>query len=205
MTGIFTKIYKDNSWNYLSGPGSSVPYNYVFIQFMRDYLEKHDVTSMVDLGCGDFRVTEQILARRKKIRYTGIDCVAFLIRMLEGIHKKDPNLSFECYDFAKEIDRIPFADLYLIKDVLQHWPNNIIHHVLRFLVYDLRPKHIIIVNDGRQKKPDRRLKEVGGYKGLSAKFLPLQKYNPKVILTYREKEVSVITNDPKNHTSSMEK
>ena len=63
MEGIFTKIYEKKIWgdnknkNYSgsSGGGSCTSYNKKYVEILKKVISDYNITSVVDLGCGDGR------------------------------------------------------------------------------------------------------------------------------------------------------
>ena len=82
-------------------------------------------TTVVDLGCGDFRVGQQILG--PGVRYIGVDVVPELILHNNKAHGAE-NVRFECLDAAA--DDLPDGDVCLIRQVFQHLSNDEISRVL---------------------------------------------------------------------------
>ena len=77
-TSIFSEIYLRGKWGKSSGPGSSVSYNTEFIPFLRDWLQEHNVSLVVDIGCGMWEYSSRVYSGLK-VLYMGIDCVPFII------------------------------------------------------------------------------------------------------------------------------
>ena len=128
---IFSKIYKDSSWNknslnFNSGPGSHnkklvAPY----VKFVNLFLLDKKLKSIIDLGCGDFNVGKNIYKNVNK--YYAFDIVADLIKT----NKKkfnDKKIIFECKNFIDET--LPKADVVIIRQVLQHLDNKSIIKIL---------------------------------------------------------------------------
>ena len=128
---IFSKIYKDSSWNknslnFNSGPGSHnkklvAPY----VKFVNLFLLDKKLKSIIDLGCGDFNVGKNIYKHVNK--YYAFDIVPDLIKT----NKKkfnDKKIVFECKNFID--DSLPKADGVIIRQVLQHLDNKSIIKIL---------------------------------------------------------------------------
>ena len=128
---VFSKIYKDGSWNkkslnFNSGPGSHneklvVPY----VKFVNSFLIDKKLKSIIDLGCGDFNVGKNIYKHVNK--YFAFDIVPDLIKT----NKKkfnDKKIIFECKNFIDET--LPKADVVIIRQVLQHLDNKSIIKIL---------------------------------------------------------------------------
>ena len=151
---IFSKIYKDSSWNknslnFNSGPGSHnkklvAPY----VKFVNLFLLDKKLKSMIDLGCGDFNVGKNIYKNVNK--YYAFDIVPDLIKT----NKKkfnDKKIVFECKNFID--DSLPKADGVIIRQVLQHLDNKSIIKILNkiksykyAIITEHIPKNIFIPN-----------------------------------------------------------
>ena len=84
---------------------------------LQRFLFHHAVTSVVDLGCGDWQFSRHM--DWSGMDYTGVDASAVV---LENTRKfLQPGVCFLHADATR--DPLPAADLLLVKDVLQHWSN----------------------------------------------------------------------------------
>lgn len=119
---IFSNIYKNNEWQNGSGPGSSIHFNKEYIEFLKEWIPKNNINTIIDIGCGDWQFGK-ILYPSLNINYIGIDCSPLLINLLNKKYKKE-HIKFLCIDAIEDINQIPNGDLYIIKDVLQHWPDD---------------------------------------------------------------------------------
>ncbi len=131
---IFTKIYSDNIWGqpksespFYSGTGSDEDYAKLYSFSLPKFIIENNITSMVDLGCGDFRVGSKIL-NDVNIDYIGVDIVPELIDYNKQNYNKN-NITFRCLNIVK--DKLPRAELCTIRQVLQHLSNNDIKRVLK--------------------------------------------------------------------------
>jgi hypothetical protein len=138
---IFSEIYRQNMWGgrageFYSGDGSNDEITASYVETVSGYIEAHNIRSVVDLGCGDFRVGAQIL--RPGLTYTGLDVVPALIESHRRTHARD-GVSFTLGDIVD--GELPEGELYLVRQVLQHLSNAQITRVLA----KLRDKpHVII-------------------------------------------------------------
>jgi SAM-dependent methyltransferase len=127
----FQSIYRAKRWGddgnpFYSGHGSRGPVCEQYCAAVVKFIEDRQVRSVVDLGCGDFSVGRRI-QEATGVRYTGIDVVPELIEHLKStVHH--PLVEFQCADITR--DKLPSADLCLIRQVLQHLSNEEIHRVL---------------------------------------------------------------------------
>lgn len=153
---VFGEIYALNMWGgepgeFNSGAGSGVEASASFVRTVGEYIETHAIRSVVDLGCGDFRVGAQLL--RPGLTYTGIDVVPALIDSNQGAYAS-AEVGFVALDIVD--DELPDGELYLLRQVLQHLSNAQIGRVLA----KLRDKpHVIIAEHHpaprRLKQPNR--------------------------------------------------
>jgi hypothetical protein len=205
MEDVFNTIYSRRVWGGMSGPGSTIPFNEQYFQFMSNFLHDYKIKSVVDLGCGDFVVSKKIFFDTD-IDYTGIDCVSFIVSMLQKLYKDNNHIRFLCYDVFSQKEDIPAADLFLLKDILQHWKNKYVYEFLDYMVSVHKHTTFMIVNSCKQFQDDQDTYRDGYFRNLSALFLPLKKYNPEVVFKYNDKEVSIIKPyDTKDNTPNMEK
>jgi SAM-dependent methyltransferase len=128
---VFTKIYKNNMWGgvkgeYFSGTGSLDPSVNGYTKIIKDFIIKHKITRVVDLGCGDFRVGQQIIM--PGMHYIGTDIVKPLIDHNKLMYSNE-NISFLCLDVIK--DELPEGQLCLIRQVLQHLSNQEIVQIIK--------------------------------------------------------------------------
>lgn len=147
----FSTIYSLNLWNNneanipRSGPGSSLDNTTDTIFFINNIINKYDVKSVVDLGCGDLTWMNRTLAFKKD--YIGIDISEEII---ESNRKNYPDKTFMVKSII--MDEIPKADLFIIRDVIFHLSNkeiidlfNIIKNKYKYLL--ITNNHNIIVNN----------------------------------------------------------
>jgi len=158
-TVVFSEIYEQSVWggrpgDFYSGVGSDE-------QFVRAYrehlvaffasLEAH-VLRVVDLGCGDFRVSRP-LATPPGVDYVGIDVVPALVERNQRLYGK-AGIAFLCRDITE--DELPDGDVCLVRQVLQHLSNAEIERVLPKL---RQYEHVFITDhypaDDRGVRPNR--------------------------------------------------
>ena len=121
---IFRKIYVNSKWGksddgFCSGWGSIGRNATQYVDFINEFISSHDSKTVVDLGCGDFKV-----GRRLQIPgggYLGCDVVPEVIA--ENIKKfSSEKIGFKCIDIIN--DELPDGELCLIRQVLQHLSNS---------------------------------------------------------------------------------
>ena len=142
----FTEIYGGGGWGGKGSGGGSDPIGArPYVNFVLDYVRHHGVTSVCDVGCGDWQMWPQG-AFSNQIDYLGLDIVDSVV---EGNIRRfgTPTRRFARWD-AVAVDP-PAADLLLCKEVLQHLPNE---DVRQFLATNLgRYKHVVLCADIRME------------------------------------------------------
>lgn len=107
--------------------------------FLQEFFKTHNITSIVDAGCGDWQFSKNI--DFSGITYQGFDVASFVINANTPRYSKD-NISFHLYD--GDFSKLPSADLLICKDVLQHLP---IAKIKEFITILPRFKYALITND----------------------------------------------------------
>lgn len=140
---VFTEIYVTNAWGgkpgeLNSGSGTYGPAAEKYVGFVNDFIRRNDVKTVVDLGCGDFAIGQEI----KCESYVGVDVVQIVI---DRNNQKfgTPNRRFVCIDVAGD-EEIPDGDLCLVRQVFQHLSND---QILRVLQKVSKFRHVLITED----------------------------------------------------------
>jgi lipopolysaccharide biosynthesis glycosyltransferase len=194
-TDEFTKIYNTNYWIKGSGTGSYIENTIEYNKCIVNFIKTNSINSVTDIGCGDWQSSYLIYDQINTIDYLGIDCVSSVI---ETNKKNHPNYKFNTLDILCNTPLIRNSDLYIMKDVLQHWKLTDIYNFLDKLVMK-EFKYIIITNNGNQMCDNLELdKYIGIGRGLHSNFLPLKKYNAELLLNYyggENKHMCIIRKD----------
>lgn len=141
---IFTFIYDNGIWgkNNLgvghSGGGSTVENTSVYTDFLKKFIDTHEIKSIVDAGCGDWEFSRHI--DWGAIKYIGYDVVEHVIKNNNACYATS-NISFIHANFLKE--NLPAADLLICKHVLQHIPNE---DIILFLAQLPKFNYCLITN-----------------------------------------------------------
>ncbi|MBW2998472.1 class I SAM-dependent methyltransferase [Candidatus Woesearchaeota archaeon] len=147
---IFNEVYKKHLWggpktNYYSGRGSENFNTKKYVKFVQSFISKNKILTVVDLGCGDFRVGKTI--DWGGVNYIGTDVSKDLITYNNKTFNKE-NIKFIKKDIVEE--RLPDGDLCLIRQVLQHLSNQ---DILKVLVKTKKYKYVIITDGLPIKEP----------------------------------------------------
>lgn len=130
---VFTKIYTNNEWGgevgtFCSGSGSQTVVAQKYCEMVKEFVNQHEVKTILDLGCGDFNVGKN--CQIQGVKYIGIDIVHLLIdRNINEFGSN--NIEFRCLNIIE--DELPEADLVLVRQVLQHLSNDQILKILKKL------------------------------------------------------------------------
>ncbi len=158
----FQMIYKDHIWgegdDFYSGIGShdeSVVQPYV--NLINQFIREKEIKTVVDIGCGDFAIGRKIA--NDSIRYIGVDIVPELIERNNAKFGND-HIKFMHKDIVKE--KVPDAELYLIREVFQHLS---IQEVQRALVNIKGVKYCIITESLVKGGKYNRNKPHGSFSG----------------------------------------
>ncbi len=135
----FSRIYERNDWGYGSGVGSLPLNNIDYIKFVQNFIARKRLTSVVDLGCGDWQFSRFI--DWSGVQYVGIDVVDSVVQNNRSMFAR-PNIQFLLFE---TVEQIPEADLFLCKDVIQHLSNATVRHYLGVL--KKRFKYLLLTND----------------------------------------------------------
>jgi SAM-dependent methyltransferase len=127
---IFSEIYETAQWGgkrgeFSSGRGSEPSVTAPYCSMIREFIGEHRISSVVDLGCGDFEVGKRIQC--PGVSYVGVDVVPALIERNRRLYG-DATVQFECLDIVAEA--LPPAALCLVRQVFQHLSNPQIAAVL---------------------------------------------------------------------------
>ncbi len=198
MEHIFTEIYKKKIWGDneqdeyqgSSGSGSDVGYNKTnYIPFLKEFIKVNTIKSVIDLGCGDFRCG-RLLYDDLDIKYTGYDTYKDIVQYNTNTCSL-PKYTFYHLDFFSKKEQLESADLYILKDVLQHWSLECIYTFLDYIIEQKKFKYLLIINCCISAEDNKDI-ENGSARPLSCNFFPLKKYNAQYLFQYKTKEVSLI-------------
>jgi len=137
----FSEIYQKNIWGgkrgeFYSGDGSTEKYSEIYAETIKIFIEENSIKSVVDLGCGDFRVAAKFVS--EDLHYTGCDVVPYLVEHLNEKFASE-KIEFRCVNIVE--DELPDGDLCLIRQVLQHLSNA---EIVKVLQNASRYKYLIV-------------------------------------------------------------
>jgi len=120
---IFEEVYAKQFWAHADGSGSDSRPEIVSGMFpiLDELFEKYDIQSISDLGCGSHYIFKDY-KWPDYIQYTGYDASSTAIkRAMQNCNREDFNFIAE-----SNWENITPTDLLIVKDVLCHWPMNLV-------------------------------------------------------------------------------
>jgi SAM-dependent methyltransferase len=161
----FEQIYAENKWLCGSGEGSQRQHTRRYTRFLQNFLRKNMVKSVVDMGCGDWQFSQFV-------DWTGIDYQGFDVvsSVIEANRKKfaAPGIRFELA--IGDGSDLPFADLLIAKDVLQHWSND----AIKAFLPSLKRYHYCIITNCVNPNGETTNEDIenGGFHYLDLRLAP---------------------------------
>ena len=137
---VFSQIYHTNHWQNsetISGPGSTLSATQSFRNGLAQFLENSQITSILDIPCGDFHWMKEM--DLKGIDYTGGDIVDELVEKNSRLYG-GATISFQTLNLIS--DNLPSAQVILCRDGFVHLSNaqiaaaieNILESNIKFLI-----------------------------------------------------------------------
>jgi hypothetical protein len=116
MKEIFENIIKRRYWqDTVCGTGSTLQFTAPLRQNLKSFLEKHQLTSMLDAPCGDYSWMSQT-ELPQGFEYVGADIVTDLV---SANRLNYPNVEFHQLDICQ--DSLPNVDVLFCRDCLIHF------------------------------------------------------------------------------------
>lgn len=117
---IFSKYFHENSWRSsesFSGDGSTLEVTRKLANELPILIGKYEITTILDIPCGDFNWMKYVLSQSSIDRYIGGDIVE---RLTDCNSKKyeDKNISFQHLDIIN--DKLPKVNLVIVRDCFIH-------------------------------------------------------------------------------------
>jgi SAM-dependent methyltransferase len=149
VESIFDFIYARSVWGGGSGAGSDLSRTVLYIAYVQALMDRYDVRSVLDLGCGDWRFSRYLDFSGRD--YTGFDVVPSVVATNRAVFGA-ANIRFEQADLSAHLELAP-CDLILCKDVLQHLSNARVSAILS----KCSAAHLVLVtNDYHPENSDCR-------------------------------------------------
>lgn len=189
---VFNTIYEKNLWGDRSGPGSKPENAEMWINLVNLFLDRKDIKTVLDLGCGDWQLGQKLNLKNKE--YLGVEVSSVILE--ETSKYSSDNIKF----INDDIETMVFSnvDLILVKEVLQHLPNksviNIMNKVMKNCRYaiicndfDATQKENLDINPG-EWRPLNLLGEPFNYK-MDRFYVFIPPHHPKLIEIYKNDSI----------------
>jgi SAM-dependent methyltransferase len=166
----FRRHYEDDSshWGKGSGAGSNAYFTIEYRHFLEKFLVMNGISSVVDIGCGDWQFSRFL--NWANARYLGLDVVPSVIQANQkrfGL----PSVQFRI--MPENLAEVPSGDLLIMKDVLQHLPEE---NILRFRDLVLpKFKYCLITNSYQKLETPVNVDiRIGDFRCLDLQAAPFQ-------------------------------
>ena len=128
MMDAFKAIYENAHWGESrlyagyggSGLGSSVQFVRELIPRLQRYIAENQISSFLDVGCGECEWQRVIDWEALECKYIGIELLSDVVERVRSDLADRKNMTFiqgNCLDMT-----LPATDLAFVKEVFQHWP-----------------------------------------------------------------------------------
>ena len=118
IEAVFSKIYAEDSWGRGSGPGSNPDVLADYRAFLERIVRLNNIRTVVDVGCGDWQFSRFV--NFGQAQYLGLDLVDSVVAANNAAYGSD---RVEFKRAPADPNEIPSGDLIIMKDVLQHLPD----------------------------------------------------------------------------------
>lgn len=141
MKKILNWISQINNTIFGSSKNSLNFNNKFYIKFLNNIIKDNNISSIMDIGCGNWEIYENI--HLENIRYLGIDIDENIIN--KNLQKYgNENTKFMKKNIL-DYNELPKAELFILKDVIQTMSNYDIKNIIK-KIEKLKPKIIIITS-----------------------------------------------------------
>ena len=193
---VFDLIYLYGFWGRnasgegSSGPGSTEEVTREYRRFLETLVREEGIASVVDAGCGDWEFSQYI--DWGEADYLGIDVSSVVLDRLHTRYLR-PKVRFQQ---GSVVDVLPPADLLIVKDVLQHLPNEDVMQFIRNNLQRGRYKFAVLTNSREPNDGDNNGNILrGSYRGLDLggpPFALLGLEDHRLFEAYPDKVVQVL-------------
>jgi 2-polyprenyl-3-methyl-5-hydroxy-6-metoxy-1,4-benzoquinol methylase len=162
-----SKYHVGSDWGGHSGGGSSTYHTIEYRAFLERFIFLNNIQTVVDIGCGDWQFSKHI--NYSGVKYTGYDIVPSVVQSNSVNYSKN-NIKF--LDMPNNLEEVQGADLLIMKDVLQHLPNNDIFNFKKHVFP--KYKYCIITNSFSKVASQQQNKDIalGGFRCLDLNATP---------------------------------
>ena len=195
-------LEKDNFRHY---KGEAWYIEYIcFLEFLKNYLKKiHPVNNLLDVGCGDGRILNELSYSFNIPDIKGID-ISYRSIEFAKLFATNKNISFECLDITKNAKQY---DVILLIEVFEHIePEN--RKIFLETIYNSMHKNsiLIVTIPHKNRKMDNRhyehftlnsfLENFNIFKCIDYKFIARKSLKAKLFYKLLENNFFILKNQP---------
>jgi len=119
----FEDIFKDNTWGSAeshSGTGSTVKSTAKYRECIGSWINKYNVSVLLDIPCGDGN-WQKLIPGIDKVSYYGYDISPSAVQLAKDKNSDMANMHYGVLDLASSNPPLT-ADMIIVKEVIQHLP-----------------------------------------------------------------------------------
>ena len=207
----FENIYEKSVWgkNWKGEGGSgkgdgTSPDSKWWIQYLTNFIKEHNIKTLADLGCGDWKFSRFIPWKELNVQYWGYDVVEKVVENNKQEYSSS-HVEFQHGDITTA--EVKGFNAVVIKDVLQHLSDE---DVVKVLDKVLKENDYVIIKNGykfgaltTRKNPqannwnERNINNKYSYHPIALDKYPLNQYHERVqdLKIHRYKQIVVLKGD----------
>lgn len=180
---VFSRIYQTGQWgpDAASGAGATPQEAAPYLDTIKSLAAMNGWDSAVDLGSGDGRITLVLPFET----LSAVDVYQPHIDHLKRVAEEVPS---HCLDLDVDRDKLPSAQVALMKDVMHHWPNALVVDWINWAKSSGKWEWLIVTSDCHQRH-DGEDTRLGGYRALNPGMKPLLGLGGNLVCQYLHKAI----------------
>tara|TARA_Y100001970_G_scaffold280551_1_gene389723 strand:+ start:248 stop:952 length:705 start_codon:yes stop_codon:yes gene_type:complete len=193
---IFNLIFKSYHWRDYhkttinesdSGLGSDLIITKQLIKDLDIFFKNNQITSILDIACGDFFWMNKLISNNKHLNYLGLEIVKSIVKNNNKIFSNQ-NVNFKCSDVINE--GLPQNyDFILVRDFLIHIKNTDIINLVQ-KIKKSNCKYFAINNFPNIKKNDE-IKGYGHHRYVNIEIPPFNLTNAYKVIDDHDRKLNI--------------
>ena len=169
---------RDNKIETYSGPGSLLENTDLLVENLNKFISEYNIKSIIDVPCGDFNYMSKV--NLDNVDYNGYDISLKAINLCKNKNNKN-NINFKVFDITSE--KLPYADLIIIKDLFLHLSYDFIQKSLNN-VKESGCKYFAVSRYGHGTQPNKDQVSGLGCRSIEVTKTPINFNYPIIFTTY---------------------